>query len=143
MYGIEISGNDARILSCTGDWKHLQVSIVSPKLSIPVGDDSVESIMDFSKNVEMLLQKDKPQMVILCEGGSASKKKRIRMEYSVLCACKTNNIKYETCPSSTAARIINTGYKKVTNVTFSEDFAKFQIPSYYQKLMASIWRYLK
>jgi hypothetical protein len=104
IFGVEIAGNDARIISCAGSWVNLQVSILRPKLSIPKEDDSVEAIMDFNKNFEMLLQRDKPEMVVLCEGGSESKKKRIRMEYSVLCACSTNNIKYKTYPSNGAAK---------------------------------------
>lgn len=141
IYGIEISGNDARIIKIEGTLENYQISIVTPKLSLLSNDDSIEAIIDFQHNFEMLIQNEKPNLVVLCEGGQDSKRKRIRMEFAVLYACNKNSIKYKTYASNATSRFINSGFKKITGKDFSDFFKTLQIPAYYKKAVASAWRY--
>jgi len=143
IYGIGIHINDARIIELDGTKQNFTVNIVTPKLSIPATDSSIESIIDFQKNFEMLIQSAKPSFVVLCEGGEDSKKKRIRMEFSILCACTKNSIKYETYASNATSRYINSGYANQTGTDFEEFYKTLNIPGLYKKAFAVAWRYFE
>ncbi len=143
MYGIEVSGNDIRIIEVKGTLENVNISIVEPKLSVPKDDDSIESIIDFQNNFEMLVQNEKPKFIVLCEGGKDSKRKRIRIEFAILCVCSNNSIKYTTYASNATTRFINSGFKKITNKDFNKFYKILGIPAYYKKCVASALRYLE
>ena len=143
VIAFEISGNKALVLEING--KPLVFEIIRPsiKFEIPEIDDSIPCLIDFQKNIEMYFQNKKPDLIVLCEGGTDSKKRRIRMEYSILIACHHSSIEYKTYPTNSASKYINTGFMKEFNINFEQYFSSFKLPKSYQRLLASAIRYLK
>lgn len=141
LFGIEIYGNDARIIKIEGALDNYTIAIVKPKLSLPNNDDSIEAIIDFQNNFEMLIQNEKPDLIVLCEGGQDSRRKRIRMEFAILYACSKNSINYTTNASNATSRYINLGFKKATGQEFNDFFKSLNLPNYYSKAVASAWRH--
>ena len=60
ILGIEISGTRAIVLQLKIDDRRMETSIGAVKLGIPEKDDSIESIIDFQKNLNMYFQDVKP-----------------------------------------------------------------------------------
>lgn len=141
IYGIEVAGNDIVIVSLTGTKENLNAEVVTPKCTLPENDESIAAILDLEKNVRVLIQNTKPDVVVLCEGGHDSKKKRVRMEFAVLCACEKNNTKYETYASSASSKLIKSGFEKKEKIVFADFYKTFVIAKKYQKAFITAWRY--
>lgn len=141
IYGIEVSGNDLLVISLNGNKERYLAEVVSPKLSLPKNDESISAILDLKKNFVMLIQNNKPKLIVLCEAGNDSKKKRFRIEFAILCACEKNNIKYETYASSAASKLINSGFEKTEKTPFDDFNGKLGIPQKYKKAFITAWRY--
>jgi hypothetical protein len=142
ILGIEISGTKAFVLQIESNDGKIVTSVGNVKLEIPEKDDSVESIIDFQKNLNMYMQDVKPSLVVLCEGGQDSKKKRVRMELCVLIAASTNGIKYETYPTGSATKYINAGYKKEYGQDFMVFFNTQNLTKGMMKVLASCMRFM-
>lgn len=141
IYGIEVAGNDIVIISLTGTKDNLKAEVVTPKCRLPENDESISAILDLEKRFCTLIQNTKPDVIVLCEGGHDSKKKRVRMEFAVLCACEKNGITYETYASSAASKLIKSGFDKKEKTTFVDFYKSLSIAKKYQKAVITAWRY--
>jgi len=143
ILAIEIIGNSAGMLSINGDKSNFDVVNLGKSLSVPTESDSIKDVLEFQTNFSMYLQNQKTDMVVMCEGGNESGKKRVRMEFAILSECEKQCIKYETYPTSSCTNLINNKYEKDTGRKFSDDLGKFKLPKYMSKTLVAGWRFIK
>jgi hypothetical protein len=143
IFGVTIVADEARIILLSGDKNNYQAISCNTKLTLPRGDESVNAILEFQKNFGMLLQNKSPDLVVVCEGGHDSKRKRIRMEFAVLSMCHVNSINYKTYASSAASKLIKSGYEKETGHNFTSDYEKLGLLKKDMDSFIVAWRYLE
>lgn len=143
ILSIEIMSNSAGMLIIDGDKNTYSVTNLGKLLSIPKEDTTIKSIIEFQTKFSEHLQNQNIDSVVLCEGGNDSKKMRVRMEFVVLSECEKQSIEYNTYPTGSCTRLINSTYKKDTGREFSEDLAKNSLPKYMGKALAAGWRFLE
>lgn len=134
--------NSAGMLLIEGGKDTFSVTNLGKPLSIPKEDSSVPNILEFQANFSKHLQDQAVDRVVLCEGGNDSKKMRVRMEFAILSECEKQSISYETYPTGSCTRLINSSYKKDTGREFSDDLTKFKLPKYMSKVLVAGWRFL-
>lgn len=142
ILSIEIMSNSAGMLIIDGDKNSYSVTNLGKLLSIPKEDTTIKSIIEFQTKFSEHLQNQNIDSVVLCEGGNDSKKMRVRMEFAVLSECEKQSIEYNTYPTGSCTRLINSTYKKDTGREFSEDLTKNSLPKYMGKALAAGWRFL-
>lgn len=142
ILGIEVTGDAISIVILHGNKDEFTLEENGKFLKLPPKSKEISDILEFQTNLEMFLQNRSFEKLVLCEGGNDSSKKRIRMEYAILSECVKQNIPYETYPTGSSTKIINSGYEKATGRTFQDDFQKLEIPLYFRKVLAATWRFL-
>jgi hypothetical protein len=143
VLSIEIMSNSAGMLIIDGNQNEYSVTNLGKPLSIPKEDTTIKNIIEFQTNFSMHLQNQNIDRVVLCEGGNDSKKMRVRMEFAVLSECEKQSMEYETYPTGSCTRLINSTYKKDTGREFSDDLVKNGLPKYMGKALVAGWRFLK
>ncbi len=83
ILSIEIEVNSAIMVFIEGNKNSFQVYKSGKFLSIPKDSDEIEHILEFQTNFSMFIQDEPVDLVVLCEGGSDSKRRRIRMEFLI------------------------------------------------------------
>jgi len=143
VLSIEIMSNSAGMLIIDGNQNEYSVTNLGKSLSIPKKDATIKNIIEFQTNFSEHLQNQTIDRVVLCEGGNDSKKMRVRMEFAVLSECEKQSIEYDTYPTGSCTRLINSTYKKDTGREFSDDLVKNKLPKYMGKALVAGWRFLK
>ena len=143
ILSIEIISNSAGMVFLEGDKEGYTVDRFGKLLSIPKDSNEINDILEFQTNFSMFLQNENIDLITLCEGGSDSKKRRVRMEFAVLSECEKQNIPYQTYASGACTRLINSKYEKETGNVFADDLASFGVPKYLKKTLIAGWRFLK
>lgn len=142
ILSVEISGDDVLMVSFDGTIENFKIGFLGKIISLPKGDNSIKAYIDLQKNLSLKLQEIAPLKVILCEGGFDSRKKRVRIEYSLLCECENLGIDFKTYSTSTCSKLINSGFEKKTNISFDDYYDNFDIPKYAKKVFIAGWRFL-
>ena len=143
VLSIEIISNSAGMLIIDGDQGTYSVTNLGKPLSIPKADNTIKDIIEFQANFYKHLQNQDIDRVVLCEGGSDSKKMRVRMEFAVLSECEKQSMEYKTYPTGSCTRLINSTYKKETGREFSDDLVKNSWPKDMGKALIAGWRFLE
>lgn len=143
ILAIEIIGNSAAMLILYGNKTTFNVTNLGKLLSIPKDSNSIKDVLEFQTNFSMNLQNQNIDLVVLCEGGGDSKKKRVRMEFAVLSECEKQNIPYETYASSACSKLINGKYEKDTGTKFSNELTTYNLPKYMSRTFVAGWRFIK
>ena len=142
VLAIEIVSNDALMVFVEGNKSEFTVTKHGTFLSIPAQSDDIKGIIEFQINFSMFLQENPVDLVVLCEGGSDSKKKRVRMEFSILSECERKSINYKTYATSACTKIINSIFKKETDFDFSEVLVNQKLPKSAAKAFAAGWKFI-
>ena len=142
ILSIEIMSNAAGILLIEGNKNAYSVTNLKKPIAVPKDDISIKNLLQFESDFSSFLKSQNVESVVLCEGGNDSKKMRVRMEYAILRECEIQNIKFQTYPTGSCTRIINSTYSKETNKVFSDDLKTFNLPKYMGKTLAAGWRFL-
>lgn len=142
VLSIEIDSNSAVMVFAEGDKNSIKVSKSGRLLSIPKNSESVKDILEFQTNFSMFLQEQDVELVVLCEGGNDSGKKRLRMEYAILSECEKQNRTYKTYASSACSKLIKTTYIKETGRDFYSDLSILGLQKYMDKALIAAWRHL-
>jgi len=142
IYGVSIVGDEARIVLVSGDKNNYQAESCKTRLALPKGDESVKAILELKKNFVMLLQNDKPEFVVISEGGHDSKKKRVRMEFAILCACFQNSVRCETYAASAVSKLIKSGFSNTTGLDFKTEYKKIGLLKKDTSSFTVAWRHL-
>jgi hypothetical protein len=143
ILAIEIIDSSAGMLIIDGSKETYKVNNLGKLLNVPKSSDEVKDIIEFQTNFSLNLQNIDVDLIVLCEGGNDSSKKRIRMEFSVLSECEKLNIPYQTYASSASTKLIKTGFERATGVNILAELEKFNLPKYMGKAFVAGWRYLK
>jgi hypothetical protein len=143
VLSIEIMSNSAGMLLLEGNKDTYTVTNLGKPLSIPKEETTIKNIIEFQTNFSMHLQNLDVDRVVLCEGGNDSKKMRVRMEFAVLSECEKQSVDYETYPTASCTRLINSNYKKDTSREFSTDLNKYNLPKYMSKALVAGWRFIE
>jgi hypothetical protein len=142
VLSIEVMSHSAGMLIVEGDQSTFSATNLGKPLSVQKDNVTIKSIIDFQTSFSAYLQNQNIDRVVLCEGGNDSKKMRVRMEFAILSECEKQTIDYETYPTGSCTRLINSTYKKETGREFSDDLARFSLPKYMGKVLAAGWRFL-
>lgn len=142
VLAIEIASNDALMVFIEGNKSEFTITKHGKLLSIPAQSDDIKGIIEFQINFSMFLQENLVDLVVLCEGGSDSKKKRVRMEFSILSECERKSVNYKTYATSACTKIINSLYKKETGYDFSEEVTNRKLPKSMSKAFAAGWKFI-
>lgn len=142
VLAIEIMSNAAGMLLIEGNKTAYEVVNLGKPLAVPKNDTSIQKMIDFQAEFAAFLKRNNTDSVVLCEGGNDSKKMRVRMEFAVLCECEKAGVTYQTYPTGSCTRIINSSYQKESGRVFTDDLAKFSLPKYMGKALAAGWRFL-
>lgn len=143
ILSIEVMSNAIGMLLIEGNKQRYTVENLGKPLSVPKEDMSIKNIIVFQASFASYLQKQNVERVVLCEGGNDSKKMRVRMEFAVLSECERLGVDYQTYPTGSCTRLINSSYKKDTGREFSDELATFKLPKYMGKCLAAGWRFLE
>ncbi len=84
VLAIEIISNSSAMLIIEGNKTTFNITNLGKLLSIPKDSNSIKDVLEFQTNFSMELQNQKVDLVVICEGGGDSKKKRVRMEFAIL-----------------------------------------------------------
>lgn len=142
VLSIEIMGNAAGMLLLEGDKNSYTVNNLGKLFPIPKADISIAIILEFQIHFSKHLQNQVIDRVVLCEGGNDSKKTRVRMEFAVLSECEKQGVDYQTYPTGSCTRLINSNYKKDTGRDFLTDLKAFNLPKYMSKALVAGWRFI-
>lgn len=142
ILSLEIMGNSAGMLLLEGDKNTFTVNNLGKALSIPKDDSSIQHILEFQTDFSNYLQNLEVDKVVLCEGGNDSKKTRVRMEFVVLGECEKQKIEYQTYPTGSCTRLINSSYTKDTGRDFATDLKNYKLPKYMSKTLVAGWRFI-
>lgn len=142
VLAIEVMSNAAGMLIIDGDKNAFSVNNLGKPISIPKDDSTIGSVLLFQSEFAEFLKQQNIERVVVCEGGKDSKKARVRMEFAILSECEKQSIDYETYPTGSCTRLINTTYTKETSRNFADDLSKHGLPKYMGKAMAAGWRFL-
>lgn len=143
ILAIEIIDSSAGMLIIEGNKEKFTINNLGKFLNVPKTSEEIKDIIEFQTNFSLNLQTQRVDLIVLCEGGSDSGKKRIRMEFSVLSECEKQNIPYQTYASSACTKLIKSGYEKSTGTKLIEVIEKLDIPKYMNKAFVAGWRFLK
>lgn len=143
ILSIEVMSNAAGMLLIDGNQQSYTLENLGKPLSVPKEDMSIKNIIAFQASFTNYLQKQNVERVVLCEGGNDSKKLRVRMEFAILSECEKLGVDYQTYPTGSCTRLINSSYKKDTGREFSDELATFKLPKYMGKCLAAGWRFLE
>jgi len=142
ILSIEIDANSAVMVFVEGNKKSFQVAKSGKFLSIPKNSESITDILEFQTNFSMFLQGEEVDLVVLCEGGNDSGKKRLRMEFAILSECEKQSKAYQTYVSSACAKLIKTTYNKETGGDFYTDLNSLGLQKYMDKALVAAWRFI-
>jgi len=142
VLAIEIMSNSAGMLVVDGDKDTFSVNNLGKSISIPKNDNSIGGMLTFQTNFSDYLKSQNINKVVVCEGGKDSKKARVRMEFVILSECDKSGVEYDTYPTGSCTRLMNTTYKKETGRNFTDDLTQFGLPKYMGKALAAGWRFL-
>jgi hypothetical protein len=142
ILSIEIDANSAVMVFVEGNKTSLQVVKSGKFLSIPKNSESIKDILEFQTNFSMFLQEEDVELVVLCEGGNDSGKKRLRMEFAILSECEKQSKAYNTYASSACTKLIKTSYAKETGRDFYADLNSFGLQKYMDKALVAAWRFI-
>ncbi|MFK8038854.1 MAG: DUF3010 family protein [Crocinitomicaceae bacterium] len=142
ILAIEVMSNATGMLIIDGNQNIFSVKNLGKPLSILKEDTSVKGVLSFQSDFDNYLKSLNIDKVVLCEGGKDSKKMRVRMEFAILSVCEKLRLEYETYPTGSCTRIINSTYLKETGRKFSDDLAINKLPKYMGKILAAGWRFL-
>lgn len=143
VLSIEVMSNAVGMLLINGSQQSYGVENLGKPLSIPKEDTSIKNTIVFQADFADHLQKQHIDRVVLCEGGNDSKKMRVRMEFAILSECEKLGLDYNTYPTGSCTRLINSTYAKETGKAFSEELVRFKLPKYMGKALAAGWRFLE
>lgn len=143
ILSIEVMSNAVGMLLIDGNQQSYTLENLGKPLSVPKEDMSIKNIIAFQASFTNYLQKQNVERVVLCEGGNDSKKLRVRMEFAILSECEKLGVDYQTYPTGSCTRLINSSYTKETGKEFSEELARFKLPKYMGKALAAGWRFLE
>ncbi len=143
ILSIEVMSNAVGMLLIDGNQQSYTLENLGKPLSVPKEDMSIKNIIAFQASFTNYLQKQNVERVVLCEGGNDSKKLRVRMEFAILSECEKLGVDYQTYPTGSCTRLINSSYKKDTGREFSDELATFKLPKYMGKCLAAGWRFLE
>lgn len=143
ILSVEVMSNAVGMLLIDGGQQSYEVESLGKPLSIPKEDSSIKNIIDFQASFASHLQNQNIDRVVLCEGGNDSKKMRVRMEFAILSECEKLGLDYNTYPTGSCTRLINSSYTKETGKAFSEELSRFKLPKYMGKALAAGWRFLE
>lgn len=142
ILSIEIEANSAVMVFVEGDKKSFQLIKSGKFLSIPKNSESIKDILEFQTNFSMFLQEQDIELVVLCEGGNDTGKKRLRMEFAILSECEKQNMVYKTYASSACSKLIKTSYSKETGRDFYADLNSMGLQKYMDKAVVAAWRFM-
>lgn len=143
ILSVEVMSNAVGMLLIDGGQQSYEVESLGKPLSIPKEDSSIKNIIDFQASFANHLQNQNIDRVVVCEGGNDSKKMRVRMEFAILSECEKLGLDYNTYPTGSCTRLINSTYTKETGKAFSEELSRFKLPKYMGKALAAGWRFLE
>lgn len=143
ILAIEVMSNATGMLLIKGNQNNYSIVNLKKPLAIPKEDVTIKSLLAFQTDFSNYLKDQNIDSVVLCEGGNDSKKMRVRMEFAILSECEKQAIAYNTYPTGSCTRIINTTYKKETDREFKDDLTKHNLPKYMGKTLAAGWRFLE
>lgn len=141
VLSIEIDANSAIMVFVEGDKNSFKVTKPGKFLSIPKNSDSIKDILEFQTNFSMLLQEVGVDLIVLCEGGIKSGKKRLRMEFAILSECEKQSKTYKTYPTSACTKSIKT-YKTKTDRDFYADLNSWKLQKSMDNVFIAAWKFI-
>lgn len=142
VLSVEIMSNSTGMLLIEGDKNNMIVTNLGKLFSVSKTDPTIKEMLTFQEEISTYLVTQNIDKVVLCEGGKDSKKMRVRMEYVVLSELEKVGIPYETYPTGSCTRLINSTYKKETEREFLDDLKSFKLPKYMSKVLVAGWRFI-
>ena len=144
ILSIEIDANSAVMVFFEGGKYSFKVAKSGKFLSIPKNSDSIKDILEFQTNFSMFLQEEAADvnLIVLCEGGNDSGKRRLRMEFAILSECEKQSKEYQTHASSACSKFIKIAYNKEVGRDFYADLKLFKLQKYIDKALVAAWRFI-
>jgi len=136
--GIEVKKDDVHIVYVSGNQQAL---LATKELKLHIDGESIKSLVDFRKNLQMLFVEDLVDKVSLVEGNSDSSKMRVRIEFLIAEICFLLNIPLATFSSSHLKKLKDKTFENSMAQKFKDYYGKFGLHVYSENAFVVAWRF--
>lgn len=136
--GIEVKKDNVHIVYVSGGKQTLSAT---KEFKLHIDGESVKSLVDFRKNLQMLFVEEKINQVSLVEGNSDSSKMRVRIEFLIAEICFHLDIPLNTFSSPHLKNLKDKTFESSMGQKFKCYYKRFGLHVYSENSFAVAWRF--